>query len=97
MIIFENRAWEDAKVFRLRNRGNFIVEIGQHYTSQKGHIIISEDKKNTIVKDFSALKKYIERKFGKSNINKFQSLIEKSIEVMLQNKYVRKWKGLKEV
>lgn len=51
--------------------------------------------KMTLFKTYQEVKDFIDVKYGPNNLKQFEQKITTSIENMLNNEYVKQWKGIK--
>jgi hypothetical protein len=107
--IFENRAWRGIRLDADTGRTEGLVhlEVSTHRTSRTGDFYIRkefdkvEGKRKVsymdmeIFRTFDEVIKRVGELVGENNISEFKNAAEAEQREMLQNKYVRAWKGMK--
>jgi len=107
--IFENRAWRGIRLDADTGSQEGLVhlEIGTHATARNGDFYIRkefdkvEGKRKVSYMDmemfrtFNDVIKRVGELIGETNISEFKDAAETEQREMLQNEYVRAWKGIK--
>jgi hypothetical protein len=105
--VFKNLAWKGIRLSYSFGEieGLNHIEIGTHRTALDGDFYIEtfiKKGKDTwgkieVFPSFEGVITRIEELIGETNIREFKELAEQEQKEMLENKYVREWKGLNKI